>query len=279
KLSLYKTHILKSVALFLPSLAIQLYLVGNKVILGAFAGYKQSGIFENANKIITVSLTAIASIGTVTLPRLTNAFSKKNKQDFNKVIKNSFTFLNAFSFPMMFGLILISSPFSLMFFGNSFAGAGLILCVLSPIFVFNSWSTITGYQFLLSTGQIKKYTFSTVVSSTVSFVICLLLAPKFGALGAAIALLAAEGTISIVQIIVTFDQIHYKNFVFDGAKYFVASLLSWLLTNFVVEFVHVRGIYLIACQAILFILFYVILVCFFKSDIIQLAMKIILSFF
>lgn len=261
----FLNNVFQAAKLFLPELAVQTYLVGNKIILGYDKGSVQAGLFENSSKIITMILTLVTSIGTVTLPNLTKSYAKKRQKDFFQIIDNSFTFLNSLSVPMCFGLVLTSSEVANIFFGSSFSDSNLLLIILSPVFIFNSWSTITGYQFLLSTKQVGKYTFSTVASAILSFVSCLLLVPKLGAIGAAISLLLAEFSISILQIILTFKDIDYFPVFIDFLKYFISAAISFALTYAVISILNFQNNFVIIIDFILFPAIYFLFISIFRA--------------
>lgn len=74
RVSIHEIHPLRNwkpiLQLFLPQVAIQVYVVLDKTMLGSFSdSYTENGYYEQADKIIKLLLTIATSLGTVMLPR------------------------------------------------------------------------------------------------------------------------------------------------------------------------------------------------------------------
>ncbi|SYW12249.1 putative O-antigen transporter [Oenococcus oeni] len=259
--------------LFLPQLAIQAYLVGDKIILGYLGGVKESGMFDSSNKMISMLLVVVSSIGTVTLPQLTNSFYNHQKKEFDKLIDNSFIFLNATSIPLMFGMWVVSDIFAPMFFGDKFTGINILIDILAPIFVLNSWSTVIGYQYLLATKQTKKYTNSVVCGAVVSLIICFLMIPKLGALGAAVGLTCAEFVTTLVQVTQTAREIQYRKILFSSWKYLAGSVLFFLVDMILKKLVAPKVDIFFSLLILIVVagVIYVVFLYFTRADVLDLA--------
>src|SRR5699024_10635068 len=97
----FKRHMLPTLGLFMPTIATQIYLQLNKSMLPLFQpdSIGLSAFYENADKIIKVSLALVTALGTVMLPRVANYFSKGNLAAVNKAIYKSMDFVTALSVP------------------------------------------------------------------------------------------------------------------------------------------------------------------------------------
>ncbi|KAF0800919.1 oligosaccharide flippase family protein, partial [Pediococcus acidilactici] len=71
-------HIRPSIALFIPQVAIQIYLVLNKTMLGSISGVRSAGYFEYSDRIVKIVLAIVTSIGTVMLPRMASIYANKD---------------------------------------------------------------------------------------------------------------------------------------------------------------------------------------------------------
>ena len=70
------------------------------------------------------------------------------------------------------------------------------MMVIAPILVIIALSNLMGNQFLLPTGRQKEYTLSVVTGCVVNFALNLLLIPHFLSIGAAVATVIAETSIT-----------------------------------------------------------------------------------
>ena len=77
-------HLRPSLALFISQLAIQIYTLLDKTMLGAMTDVYEVGLYENSQKTIKLALTLITSLGVVMLPRMSALHSEGKKEEFNK---------------------------------------------------------------------------------------------------------------------------------------------------------------------------------------------------
>lgn len=105
-------HIRPTIGLFIPQIAIQVYTVLDKTMIGAIIPDKSEvGFYEQGQKIIKMLLTVITSLGTVMLPRIANTYANGEKKKVAEYMKKSFNMVFLLSFPMIFGLISVSKTF------------------------------------------------------------------------------------------------------------------------------------------------------------------------
>lgn len=99
----------------------------------------------------------------------------------------------------MTALITVSPYFFTWYLPNDYEIMIELVSVLSPIIVLISFSNVFGIQYLVPVGKNSKYTISIVAGAVVDFVINLFVIPKYGALGACLACVAAEFTVTFTQ--------------------------------------------------------------------------------
>lgn len=98
--------------LFLPQVAIQIYVVLDKTMLGFFSdSYTENGYYEQADKIIKLLLTIATSLGTVMLPRMAATVAKGEMKTARKLMMGSYRFSFFLTIPMCLGLVAVSSNF------------------------------------------------------------------------------------------------------------------------------------------------------------------------
>ena len=77
-------HIPPSIALFIPTVAVQIYQTFNKTLLGLFSGVSSSGYYFNSDTIIKMLLYLVTAIGTVMLPHTAHAFANGKTEHVKK---------------------------------------------------------------------------------------------------------------------------------------------------------------------------------------------------
>ena len=92
KLRDLRRHVLPELILFVPIIAVSLYTMMDKVMLGAMSTMNQVGFYEGASKILNIPLGVITALGTVMLPRMSNLAAKRKVRESGKYIYNSMIF-------------------------------------------------------------------------------------------------------------------------------------------------------------------------------------------
>lgn len=226
----YIKHLPVIMSLFIPQIAIQIYTVLDKTMIGAILNdMSEVGYYEQSQKIIKILLTVITAIGTVMMPRIASCFAENNKKQIQIYMKKTFNFVFILSFPLMFGIIATAEPFTPFFFGPGYEKVPMVMSILSIIIVFISLSSVTGTQYLLSTKRQKEFTISVVIGAIVNFIFNLILINLFKSTGAAIATVIAELSVTIVQFIFVRKDFDLKAIFKMSIKYFIAGLIMFTL--------------------------------------------------
>ena len=173
--------------IFLPSIAIQVYTVLDKSMIGWITGSDYAnGCYEQSERIVRLAITVVTSVGTVVLPRVANLFHSDNLSQAKRYVYLSFRVVCMISIPMMFGLMSVSSVFIPLFLGSGFEDSVLLLSIFSVLIVVVSLAYIVGLSYLIPTKQQNVYTAAVSVAAGVNFCLNLILIRRYGAFGAAI---------------------------------------------------------------------------------------------
>lgn len=225
-----KKHIKPTITLFIPQIAIQIYTVLDKTMLGVMLEDKSEvAFYEESQKIIKILLMVATSLGTVMLPRIAAVFSKGNKEKIKEYINNSFSFIMLLAFPMMMGIILISNNFVPIFFGEGFDKVKPLLCITSPIIVLIGLSNVVGTQYLLPTKRQGKFTLSVVSGAIINFTLNYFLIKSNMSIGASIATVIAELSVTTIQFILVRKEIKFSEVFKLIYKYLLVSILMFII--------------------------------------------------
>ncbi|MCW0154623.1 oligosaccharide flippase family protein [Lactiplantibacillus plantarum] len=255
KLNLVR-HLAPSVALLIPQIATQIYLQLNKTMLGTFRGVEASGFYDNSDKIIKMVLAIVTATGTVLLPHVAHSFANGDHAAVKRSLVTSMHVILVLAFPMAFGLAAVAKPFTLIFFGNKFASVGSLMAVESAVIVLIGISNAIGIQYLLPTNQLSAYTASVVLGSVVNVVLNVPLILVWGTMGAIVATVISEATVSIYQIYRIRNQILVHS-LFEGIWKYALSAFAMFMVITVVAQLLSPGIFGVMVEVLVGIVAYV----------------------
>lgn len=237
------SHLKPSLSLFVSQLAIQVYILLDKTMLGLITDNSQVGLYDNSQKTIKLTLTLVTSLGTVMLPMMSSLYSQGSDAKFKEMIYKAFSFVNFLSFPMVLGLIAISDGFSVWFYGPQFKGIENLLKIGSLIIFAISWSNILGMQVMLPMKKEKQFTISVTVGAVVNFVLNLILISRLKSLGTTISSVIAEVAVTAVQMYFLRELIDIKKILKTIYKPLLGAVSMCLVVSFVTLFLPVGIIY------------------------------------
>lgn len=248
-------HVRPSLALFVPQIATQVYLILNKTMLGILTNIDSVAYYEQSDKIVKIALAVVTATGTVMLPRVANVFSKGDKEKVFYYLKASFEFVTLISFALAFGLSAIAPKFSVWFLGMDFQPTGMFISVLAFVIISIGWSNVLGTQYLLPTNQTQYYTASVVAGAVTNLVINFIFIHFFGVLGAVYATIISESVVTGTQIFFVRRTLEVKKLFQETWKYLFASVIMFAIVrlthvnmdgnifNFMIQIVMGAGIY------------------------------------
>lgn len=221
-------HIKPTLSLFIPQIAIEIYTLLDRTMVGTIIADKSEvGFYDQSQKIIKVLIAIITSLGTVMMPRIASSFAEGEKEKVQNYMKKSFNMVFLISFPMIFGIIATSKAFVPVFFGKGYDKVAILMSIICPILLLIGLSNVTGTQFLLPTKRQKEYTISVVCGAIINFICNSFLIIKLGAIGASIGTIIAEFTVTSVQLYFVRKDFHIKTILKSCIKYLVASLIMF----------------------------------------------------
>lgn len=213
---------------FLPQVALQIYFVINKIMLGVLSSNSEVGIFDYSDKILKVTLTIVTSLGTIMLPRMVNTFSKGEVKKAHKYVNKSLEFSSFLAIALMFGLSGIATEMIPWYMGEDFEKVIDIIIILSPTILFMAWSGVFGTQYLLPLGKIKEYTISVYVGAFTNVVVNIILIKNYGSIGAAIGTLVSEFTVLMIQILYIRLIIDFKKQITNITIYLLSGIIMYI---------------------------------------------------
>lgn len=235
-------HFKPNLILFLPVIAVSIYKIMDKIMIGFLSNIAEVGVYENAEKIMQVPVAIINALGTVMLPRVSNMITNKKEDEVKKLISKTMPFTMFITFPMIFGLICISKNFSLIFFGNGFEKSGIIIQYLAITILFLAWGNVVRTQYLIPKEKDKEYIISAFLGAILNFVINLVFIPKFGAIGACIGTIIAEFFVMFYQTWVVRKELPLKEYIKNSIGFFIKSIIMFIIITGIGKYIECNRI-------------------------------------
>lgn len=234
-----KNHFKNNLILFVPIIAISIYKTMDKIMLGLMVDYSNVGLYENAEKLISVPMGFITALGYVMIPKISNNIAE-NKST-TKYIPISMKYVAFISLPTIFGVFAISKFFIPIFYGNEFYQSYLILNVLIISILFLGWANIIRTQILIPYKMDKIYIKSVFLGAITNVILNLILINKYRAIGVSVATVVSEMVVCIYQTIKIKDNdlINIK----ENTKIYIKMLIPSLLMYFTVAFFDYGSLY------------------------------------
>lgn len=246
-------HLRGTLMLFLPSIAVSIYTILDKTLIGLLItdtyktfdenGFEiikrysdlENGYYEQSEKIVKLIMTIITAIGTVMIPRNSNEISLGNYDNVRKNIYKTSNIVLLVGTPMMLGLINISDLFVPWFFGEGYDKCKILIKILSPLIVIIGLSNVFGLQYLIPYGKDKKFSIALVFGSIVNLVLNLIFINMWWSIGAAIATIFGEITVTVTMAVMIRKDINIIKILLNGWRYYVAGLIMFMILFFLTK--------------------------------------------
>lgn len=215
-------HIKPNLVLFIPVIAVSLYKVMDKIMLGSMATYTEVGYYDYSERVIALPTCVVNALGTVMLPKMSNLVAKKNNNIEKDMIHKSLIFGSAMACAMSMGLMAVADVFVPLFYGKEYSKCVSLFYILLPSCVFLAIANVIRTQYLIPHSLDKEYTISLIIGAVVNLCINAMLIPNLQSIGAAIGTLIAEGFVCVYQVICVQKYLPIKDYLKD-LVYIVAS--------------------------------------------------------
>nr|AOP03116.1 Wzx [Streptococcus suis]AOP03448.1 Wzx [Streptococcus suis] len=197
--STVKQHIRPNIYLFFTVVAVSIFKILSKILLGSLSTTVEVGYFELAEKLLTIPLALVTSLGTVMLPRMSNMIAQNSKK-VNNTIAVSIVFAMFLSTSISFGTMSIAKEFVPLFYGQGFDKVVNLIIILLPSCIFLAFANVIRTQYLLPKQLDSIYVISAFLGAGINLFINYLLIPKYLSIGTAVGTLLTEIVVCIYQV-------------------------------------------------------------------------------
>ncbi|MBF7076195.1 MULTISPECIES: flippase [Streptococcus] len=252
-----KEHLKPVILLFLPQIAISLYVTLDRTMLGALSSTKDVGIYDQALKIINILLTIVTSLGSVMLPRVSSLLSSGDYKAVNKMHEMSFLIYNLIIFPIIAGMLIVNKDFVNFFLGKDFQEARVAIDIMIARMFFIGWTNIMGIQILIPHNKNREFMLSTTIPAFVSVGLNLLLIPSLGFIGASITSVLTEALVWVIQYYYTRSYLKEVPILSSMLKIILSSSLMYIILLLLQPLLKFSSVVNVGIYGILGAVFYI----------------------
>lgn len=220
-------HFVPILVLFVPLLALSVYHLMDKTMLGMMSTFEESGYYYNADKIVNIPIGVLTGVGTVLLPRITSLLRQQRKDEADQLFLVSLQGIIIASIAISFGIAAVAKEFIPFFFGGGYDSCILLAIVLSPVLVIKSVSLTFRNAYLIPNNRDKCFVCSVIAGAIANVISNYFLIPRHGALGAVIGTLIAECVSLIWQIVGTRKEVKFAKTFLDSIVYLAIGFVMF----------------------------------------------------
>ena len=221
-------HLGPCAVLFVSVIAVSVYRTMDKVMVSWMAGLEQNGQYENAEKIIYCLSGFISAIGTVMMPKVSHMQQQGRTEEIKGHIDRSMNLILCMVCALAFGTAAVADRFSVLFYGENFAEAGILMAPLAFTLIMIGFANVIRTQWVLPRGRDSVFVTSVCAGAAVNLIANLCLIPGLQSRGAVIGTLLAEMTVPVVQYILIRKELPYAGYMKYLAVYMCIGLLMLL---------------------------------------------------
>lgn len=220
-------HIKPLLVFSISVIAVSLYTVFDKTLLGLLTNKENVAFYEYSNKIITIPKTIIGVVGTVMFPRACRLAAQEDFQGQKKYIGYSFFLTSVIGMGSIMGLIAVGKQFAVLYFGKNFAVCGNVIIALSPLIYIIGIGDIIRTQYMIPNHMDKQFNICILLNALVNIILSTSLIPVVGIYGAVIGTVSAELFGIVFQLIICREFIQIKDILNTAIPCWVSGVVMF----------------------------------------------------
>lgn len=234
-------HIKPLFVLFLPTIALNLYRSMDKIMLEQMIDVRAVGLYEYSERIITLPITLIYSLGTVMLPKITHLIALKKDDKAKEYIDKSMEFSIFLSVAMSVGLYSVASSFIPLFLGEQYGESILLVRILSLSMPFAAISSVVQTQYLIPKERDRDYITAMLTGVIINFLLNIILIKEIGIPGACIATVVTDFHVMFYQLIKIKNELKIGRYIHMFIKYAIYGIIM-LITIELIDLANLNAI-------------------------------------
>ena len=274
----FRKHFRETLVYFIPTIATSIYTVLDRTLIGLIThDMSQNGYYQQAEKIIGIAKSIVfTAINSVVGVRIAYLYAEKNYDEIHRRIESSFNYIFFMGFASAFGVAGIAKVFVPLYLGPGYESVVPLLYIFSPIVVVIGISNCLGFQYYTPCGKRALSAKFIITGSIINLILNIILIPRFGAYGAAVASLIAEMLITVLYVRFS-DSFGNVRMLFScGYKKFIAGLLMFIPVYYLNN-LKINAVIIVILQLITGVVVYSLALLLLKDDWVNSCMREIIK--
>jgi O-antigen/teichoic acid export membrane protein len=192
------------------------------LMLGYFTNERQVGIYTVVVRIAIIVILGLEIINQTIEPNISELAARNDFESMERLLKVLTKWISYISL-FIFVLIIIFRTELLAIFGPSFTEGSTALVILASGQLVNSFAGPTG-KLLVMTGKQKWEVFNSISMLILNVILNILLIPKFGVVGAAIATTTSLSIINVLKLLETYKEFKIHPYSYRYLKGIIAIM-------------------------------------------------------
>ena len=243
----------------LITVAITLYTVFDKTIIGMFLDKSEVAFYEYADKIIAIPKMLLLTTGAVLFPKMCSLQSTGEKKRISEIHIISLFFSIGIGIGAIFGLVALGKPIVTYYYGDNFAKSGEYIIYMSPLVLIITLGDIFRTQFIIPQKKDTFFLISVSINAVVNIAISLILVRYLGVIGVIFGSVIAELTGCVVQMIYCRKETNFKKIFQYIVEFIICGFLMLAIIKGFNSIIQVEGIWKILILFIIGLVNYSIL--------------------
>ena len=231
-----KEHIKPLFTLFAAVIAVTLYTVFDKTLLGILATKDDVAFYEYSDKIVKIPRTFITVIGTVLFPRACRYAAEGDRKRLKKNFDYCLIVTSIIGFASVFGLAAVAQSFAIIYYGEAFSICGNVMVSMTPIILIIGFGETVRQNYIYPLKMDSMMVKILSANAAVNLILSVLLIPYMGIYGAVVGTIGAELVGLVAELWVSRKYLSIKNFLSNTVPFAVIGFLMYVCVKIVARF-------------------------------------------
>lgn len=236
---------------------------GDRYLIQYYLGPVSLGLYSAGYSIATFGAELLTlPVRDAIFPIYMNIYSKEGEEETKIFLGKSLRYFSLIAIPIFFGLTAVSSDLIVLLASNKYMQSGIVVpYIIAGLIIYGTWSFFGAGLF------VKKNTIRIlmliVISCCINIALNIILIPKFGIIGAALATLIAYTVYILMLIIYSFRKFRFR---IDYQRIFLYLALSVVMYIVITEINIVNLWIRLSTKIIVGVMLYLFLVLVFDRE-------------
>ncbi|AIM39156.1 hypothetical protein KO02_22585 [Sphingobacterium sp. ML3W] len=230
----------------------------DRFALGRYCSIKDIGVYSIAQALAGLSSFFLIIFNSIFAPKISTYFANNNMKELSEIYRISIKWLSFFN--ILFISVMIFCGLGLLnFYGEEFQNGYKVLIIISVGQMINSITGVSG-QLLNMIGMANRITFFSLISVVITLVLCYFFVPKYGIIGAGVAVSIALLVYNLLCIIFVKKHIGIHPFNREFLNQFISGIVCLIFFVIIkLSFFDSSNFYISIMINTIFLFFYCLL--------------------